>query len=57
MHRQRLPTGRVATTHNDRATGCPECEEVHCVQAVPTVDDLEDLRLETDVGVIVLLAG
>ena len=57
MHRQRLPTGRVATTHNDRATGCPECEEVHCVQAVPTVDHLEDLRLETDVGVIVLLAG
>ena len=34
----------------------PRCEEVHSVRAVLTVDDLEDRRLETDVGVIVLLA-
>ena len=31
----------------------PRCKDVHLVWAVPSVDDLEDLRLETDVGVIV----
>ena len=33
------------------------CEELHQVQVVPTIDDLEGLYLETNVGVIVLPLG
>ena len=34
----------------------PSCEEVHWVRTIPTVDHFEDLRLDTNVGVIVLPA-
>ena len=48
--------GLASRTRSGRAHCCPGRKEAYQVWAAPSVDKVEDLRGEPDVGVILLLA-